>query len=91
LYLARQDWQITVCSHECGWQFYCSPVNGEALTNHQIYPSSEAAIKAAKKFVDRAIVRLELGLWVDSLLESGQITPQKWEIVIEQLGYLMRD
>lgn len=91
--LTECDWLITICPQGSNnhWVFHCLPPGSEALTNHASYADPNEAIAAARKFVNKAIVRLAMGDWIDALLEEKRITAQEWKTALHWMGRLRED
>jgi hypothetical protein len=82
------EWQIRIDHTVNGWCFDCLLPDGASITDHTFYADFGAAVLAAQKFTNKAIRRLELGNWLDSLLDSKRITIAEWADATYHLGRL---
>jgi len=89
--IRESNWIITASQFGTEWRFHSLPPDGEPLTDDKSYSNSVAALSAGRRFVQKAIVRLQIGIWIDGLLESKRIDSEEYVTAMGLIAHLTRD
>ncbi|MBD2095904.1 hypothetical protein H6F90_12175 [Trichocoleus sp. FACHB-591] len=69
-----------------GFTFEVLTSEGEFMSNDICYPSVEAAIEAGKRFMDRWLSNLVIGLMYDELYDQGHIDQKEYRRLSDSMG-----
>ncbi|MBD3882127.1 hypothetical protein IFO70_10190 [Phormidium tenue FACHB-886] len=85
---------MVLSTNQTTWQFFAyhadAEEGAEPLSDHEHYPTSEAAYTKAQQFIDRQIIRTKIDAVLDPLVESGTLHPSAYACLLRLIGQLMR-
>lgn len=74
-----RNWFIGIFPFEGGWRFRCRAPSGKVCTYEKSYKYSQAALSAAREFVDRDITKVLLAGVLEEWLQANLVFEEEYQ------------
>jgi hypothetical protein len=85
-----QGWMVELSVVEAQFQFTCTSLTGENLTNSTFYPNQLSALRAAFALIDQFLACHALRLIIRENFESNTLSFEDWQNLNQSLDYIGR-